>query len=287
MADETTDISNVEQLVICFRWVDDDLQGHEEFVGVHSVPSTDACTLTSTIKNALVQLNLSLSRLRGQCYDGASAMAGKKSGVATEIKKIEPRCLYLHCYGHALNLACSDSIKQCRVIKNALATSFEITKLVKLSPKREAQLNAINEAAETDDPCPRIRIMCPTRWTVTATTLTSILKNYQNLRDLWDWSIRNCKETEMVARLQGVRSQMNKFEFYFGLQLSLIIFSHCDNLNKSLQSETMSATSGQELATMTVKTLSSIRNDASFNLFLTKVKREAEEKKCWFTNTSS
>ena len=29
-----------------------------------------------------MRLNISLERLRGQCYDGASAMSGKRGGVA-------------------------------------------------------------------------------------------------------------------------------------------------------------------------------------------------------------
>jgi len=32
MADETTDCSNREQFVVCLRWVDDDLQVHEDFI---------------------------------------------------------------------------------------------------------------------------------------------------------------------------------------------------------------------------------------------------------------
>ena len=35
MVDETTDISNKEQLVICIRWVDKSLQPHEEFIGLY------------------------------------------------------------------------------------------------------------------------------------------------------------------------------------------------------------------------------------------------------------
>ena len=45
MADETTDASNNEQLVICFRWVDDNLQVHEDFVGLHFVESIAAPTI--------------------------------------------------------------------------------------------------------------------------------------------------------------------------------------------------------------------------------------------------
>ena len=31
MIDETTDESNKEQVVICFRWVDDEVDVHEDF----------------------------------------------------------------------------------------------------------------------------------------------------------------------------------------------------------------------------------------------------------------
>ena len=36
-------------------------------------------------------------------------MSGLKSGVTT--LEEEPEALYTHCYGHALNLACGDTIK--------------------------------------------------------------------------------------------------------------------------------------------------------------------------------
>ena len=39
MADEVTDISNKEQVIVCFQAVDDDLNPHENFVGIHSVDS--------------------------------------------------------------------------------------------------------------------------------------------------------------------------------------------------------------------------------------------------------
>ena len=63
MADETTDISNREQLVICLRWVDNDLDVHEEFVGLHVVDSIDANMLVAVIKDVLLRFNLSLSRM--------------------------------------------------------------------------------------------------------------------------------------------------------------------------------------------------------------------------------
>ena len=37
MADESSDISNVQQFVICIRWVDNMLEPYEEFIGIHAV----------------------------------------------------------------------------------------------------------------------------------------------------------------------------------------------------------------------------------------------------------
>ena len=81
MMDETTDASNSEQVVICLHWVDGKLDAHEEFIGLYEVASTGASALFTVVKDVLARLNMSISHLRGQCYDGASAMSGSWSGV--------------------------------------------------------------------------------------------------------------------------------------------------------------------------------------------------------------
>ena len=48
-----------------------------------------------------------MNKIRGQCYDGTVAMAGVRSGVAKLVTEEEAKALYMHCYGHALNLACT------------------------------------------------------------------------------------------------------------------------------------------------------------------------------------
>ena len=68
-------------------------------------------------------------------------MMGKKSRVATTIKnELSKNAFAIDCYVHALNLAYGDSMNNCKLMQNALETSFEISKLVKKSPKREVQL---------------------------------------------------------------------------------------------------------------------------------------------------
>lgn len=62
MVDETTEMSNREQVVLCLRWVSEKFEVHEEFIGLYMVESIDANTLVSVIKDVLQRLNLSLSQ---------------------------------------------------------------------------------------------------------------------------------------------------------------------------------------------------------------------------------
>ena len=126
MVDETTDKSNNEQLTMVLRWpwVTEDFVVSEEFLGLYGLSRTDAQSIANVIQDAFLRFQLSFSKLRGQCYDGCSTMAGAKAGVAARIEQIESRAVFTHCYGHALNLAVADTIKGLPALKHCLDTSF-------------------------------------------------------------------------------------------------------------------------------------------------------------------
>jgi hypothetical protein len=266
MADETTDASNREQVTVFLRWVADDLQVHEDFLGLYHVDSIDAATLTSVITDLFLRLNLSVGKLRGQCYDGASAMSGTRSGVAKRIMELEPTAFFTHCYGHALNLAAYDTLKKSKVMKEALETTHEITKLIKYSPRREGIFNKVKDSLPASGG-PGIRVLCPTRWTVRVEALSSITNNFEVLQSTWEEAVEVVKDTETKARIHGVSSQMNTFDYLFGNLLGQMILKHADNLSSTLKHKSLSAAEGQQIARMTTETLKSIRNDQSYDLF--------------------
>ena len=277
MADETTDCSNREQVTVIVRRVTEELEVFEEFLGLYHVTSIDAATLTTVIKDVLIRANLAIEKLRGQCYDGASAMSGSKSGVSKRICDIEPRAVYTHCYGHALNLAAGDALKQCHLLRDSLETTREITKLIKASPKREAIFQQLKSTMPSGESSPGIRVLCPTRWTVRADSIHSILANYEVINKTWDEALSATKDTEAKARIRGVAAQMMTFPYFFGSMLSEVLLSHTDNLSKTLQHSTLSAAEGQQVATMTVATLQSLRSDDQYNLFWTNVIQKSEQ----------
>lgn len=84
----------IVKVVLCFRWVDYNFNIHEDFVGMYTIEAVDADTLVSIMHDVLQRLNLTMSQVRGQCYDGKATTSGYKSGVATQLLQEEPRAIH-------------------------------------------------------------------------------------------------------------------------------------------------------------------------------------------------
>ena len=151
-------------------------------------------------------------------------MSGLRNGVAAQVQKLEPRAIYTHCYGHSLNLAAGDTITRCTVLKKVLDITYEMSKLIKYSPKRDAMFSKLKDELQPE--CPGIRVLCPTRWTVRADSLKSVLDNYTVLQCLWEEAESVTKESDRRARLIGIGSQMTSFDFYFGVYLGEMVLRH-------------------------------------------------------------
>ncbi len=101
-----------------------------------------------------------------------------------------------------------------------------------------------------------IRLLCPTRWTVRADALASVTSNFQVLQQTWEESIEAVCDSETKPRIRGVSSVMSTLDYLYGNMLGEILLQHADNLSCSLQTRTLSAAEGQQIAKMTVQTLS-------------------------------
>ena len=103
-----------------------------------------------------------------------------------------------------------------------------------------------------------IRTLCPTRWTVRAATLKSVINNYEVLLEVWEEAQRGQLDGEMKTRIVGVKTLMHSFDFLFGVFLCELILRHSDNLSKTLQQKTLSAAEGEQIARLTVEVLQSL-----------------------------
>uniref|UniRef100_H3B5T8 TTF-type domain-containing protein n=1 Tax=Latimeria chalumnae TaxID=7897 RepID=H3B5T8_LATCH len=223
---------------------EDDLEGKPEFRELMEMLDSSSTPMSSR-------------KSRGQ-KKGQWIKIGKKKGVAQQISEAEPKALFVHCYGHSLNLACCDAVNKCKEIKTALEITHEIKNnfFKKKKKKKNLAPNVLG-----------IRVLCPTRWTVKGKSLKSVLDNYEVLQKTWIADKDRVLNPETKIRILGVSSQMKSFDFLFGAALGEVLFHHCDNLSTTLQSPEICASEGQNLARMTVVTLKSLSSEAEFKKF--------------------
>ena len=71
--------------------------------------------------------------------------------------------------------------------------------------------------------------------------LESIENNFIELGQLFDSILQSCNDSGRKAKVNGVKSEMSKFKYYFGARLGFEILSHTDNLSRALQNPSLSA----------------------------------------------
>ena len=85
LVDEARDVSYKEQMAVALRYVNERGCVLERFIGIVHVSDTTAISLKAAIESIFASLGLSISRLRGQGYDGASNMQGQFNGLKSII----------------------------------------------------------------------------------------------------------------------------------------------------------------------------------------------------------
>ena len=78
-----------------------------------------------------MRLELDISGLRGQGYDGGTNMAGKINGLQQKMLKENPKALYFHCIGHQLNMVCQDACTEYSQVLDTITCVNKIVTFVK------------------------------------------------------------------------------------------------------------------------------------------------------------
>ena len=252
------------------------MEVEENCLGLYATERTDAETLTKLIMDSLVRFNLPLSRCRGQCYDGAGNMSGRCKGVATRIQSKESRAVYIHCMAHSLNLAIQDTCRSIQVMSEAFDVVLELSKVFKYSAKKKAMLLKLK--SELAPSAPGLKPLCPTRWTVRAESLRSVIANYSVIIATLQEILEEYRDkSEACSQARGVIAVMEKFHFLFGVIISEKVFTITDNLSKALQKKDLHAISARKNATVVISMLKELRTDSEFINFWEKVIKKGQE----------
>ncbi|XP_059438083.1 uncharacterized protein LOC132170937 [Corylus avellana] len=141
LVDESRDIFVKEQLAIVLRYVDKRGDVIERFLGIIHVSNTTTAVLKMTIESVLSKHHLSISKLRGQGYDGASNMRGELNGLKRLILNDNSSVYYVHCFAHQLQLTLVAVVKNHIQIATSFSLVNSIFNVVEASCKRRDALH--------------------------------------------------------------------------------------------------------------------------------------------------
>ena len=164
MCNEVSDRSNQELLNIVIRYVSTDGRVHEELIALISVPNTSAFCLYDVIIAKLNDLSLSLNHLIGQCFDGASNMAGQYNGVQARLKEVcVKKPIYVHCWTRVLNLTANDIVKLVPQCNKVFDSSQKLYVHIEGLPKRQSEYMLCISDLNLDDGIKVLQSLSSTR----------------------------------------------------------------------------------------------------------------------------
>lgn len=263
LADETQDMSLLEQLVVCIRTISNSLDVEEYVLGLHSLERCDAATIHAVISDILCRFNINIQECRAVCFDGASAFQGQHAGVAVKMQAKQPKIIVTHCHMHCVNLAVQETVSSVSIMRNFLQLVMDLINFFRESPKRCAIVRNVAESLKCSQS--HIRPLCPTRFTVKYRAIESISKQLSVLQTALMTINNEYTENKLRAHACGFMKRLSEFEFFFCLQVSLLLFELTDRLSTQLQSPRLSAGESVNLVKFCIDEIEKHRCDNGFD----------------------
>ncbi|XP_042456681.1 zinc finger MYM-type protein 1-like [Zingiber officinale] len=284
LLDEARDCSVKEQMAVVIRYVNKYGEVIERFMAVVHVATTTAACLKEAIDSLFAKYGLSVARLRGQGYDGASNMSGEFNGLKSLIIKENSYALYVHYFAHQLQLVVvavtqanqyvCDFMWIVGSIVNISASSCKrADKLRQLEHDRKVKLLERGEISSGRGLNQETSLARPgdTRWGSHHSTLCRIeqmwpfvIEVLQNLIDDGDRSSKGLSRT-LVER-------MERYEFVFILLLMKRILAITNHLSTVLQEKDQNIVNAMHLINNVKCKLQKLR-DSGWDILLEDVKK--------------
>lgn len=128
LCDETLNVLGIEQLSLCARYINRNNQLREDYLCFIPAYDLTGGNLANLILEKCEQLDLDMSNLVGQGYDGAGNMSGQLNGIQSRIRQKYPKAIFVHCAAHRLNLALLPALSISNV-RNSLSVIKDIINL--------------------------------------------------------------------------------------------------------------------------------------------------------------
>ena len=266
IADEVSDVANIEQLSISFRYC---LECHvkEAFLDFIQVERITGRDIAEALLQRLSSWELCLSDLRGQCYDGSSNMAGAKSGCRAIVQEQAPIAMYTHCAAHQLIVAAC----KIQAFRNTESCIGEIARFFKFSPKRQRLFDKVMDSMNTSPKAKKLKDACRTRWIERIDSYIVFLElipsvnitlqaisspgQFENFGTDWNW------DGETLSKANGFLYQLES-SFLISFQILLEVLSSIRALTLKLQMQAVDVLYAYKEVENTIRYLKEMRENS-------------------------
>jgi len=261
------------------RYVDAKGQVIERFLGIKNVADTTSSALKEALDGMFAHYGLSMTRVRGQGYDGASSMRGEFHGLQRKILDENPHAFYIHCFAHQLQLVVVSVAKCCPSVFDFFNITTMIVNTVNASCKRRDQLsqqhhdNIVNQLDSGKLFSGRgknqeTNLVRPgdTRWGSRHKTLCRLQHMWKAVLEVLE-NIAEDGVGEKRTTASGLLLQMESFEFVFILHLMIQLLGITNDLSQCLQRKDQNIVRAVALIGITLDKINDVRQHGWDDLF--------------------
>ena len=177
--DESTDISIHHHMIIYLSYLEDESVPCSTFYGMVRTNDSTSKGIFDRIMHELKNANLDMKKFIAFGSDGCSTMVGRKKGVATLMKRVNPMLTSIHCVAHRTNLVVSDTTKKITYAKHIDRLINNIANYFSSSSNRMEELKIVQE--ELDCEVIKMQRIFEIRWLSRHGCLAKICKSMDAL----------------------------------------------------------------------------------------------------------
>jgi hypothetical protein len=243
----------------------------ERFLGLKHVEDTTSKSLKTSLLQMLAKYGLSVGRLRGQGYDGASNMRGEFNGLQKLIRDENPYAFYVHCFAHQLQLVIVSVTSSCSsfddffnyvslIVTSASSSCKRKDKLIAKHREEILQRLESGEIFSGKGKNQSTNLVRPgeTRWGSHLTTLARIESMWNSVVKVLSMVHEDERNT---SRAGGLVRKMESFSFVFNMKLMLKVLRITNELSLLLQRKDQNIVQAMSLLIDVRTRLLTLRNE--------------------------
>ena len=243
----------------------------ERFLGLKHMEDTTSNSLKKSLLQMLAKYGLSVGKLRGQGYDGASNMRGEFNGLQKQIRDENPHAFYVHCFAHQLQLVIVSVTSSCSsfddffnyvslIVTSASSSCKRKDKL--LAKHREDILERLDSgeifSGKGKHQSTNLVRAGETRWGSHLTTLARIESMWNSVVKVLSMIHEDERNT---SRAGGLVRKMESFSFVLNMKLMLKVLRITNELSQLLQKKDQNIVQAMSLLVDVKTRLITLRNE--------------------------